>query len=118
MNKFKISEVLHLAADKYLAVSQEHYRKSGLVTYYSCCAIARAYSDLRGEGVFKYGMRSTELRHIFKGLFNMGLPTDAFNNVCFGEYHSEDAELTREEIQGQRYMWLKWAALMAEEQGQ
>lgn len=113
----KISTILHKAADKHLAhdtiVYKYNHNYSGSKQKYSCCAIESVLED-------KYGLFSTEsdekLSIIKKGLVAMGCPVkslkafkgDAHVNSCF----------VMVDIQGQRYFWLKWAALMAEEQGQ
>lgn len=103
----KISEVLHLAADKYLSEDGVvHYKSYGFATErFSCCAIENAIDEL---------CVSQLEDSIFKGLQNMGCDTD--DASLFKKYgdHFEG----NPDVQGMRYFWLKWAALMAEEQGQ
>jgi hypothetical protein len=41
---------------------------------------------------------------------------DTTSSTLFYKYVDNPFEIS-EEVQGMRYMWLKWAALMAEEQG-
>jgi hypothetical protein len=41
---------------------------------------------------------------------------DTTSSTLFHKYGDNNFSIS-EEVQGMRYMWLKWAALMAEEQG-
>lgn len=100
-----IAQILHLAADKYL------YSGSGQVlNFYSCCAIQSALSGFLIRGKLTISESKELERRIFKGLKNMGLNPSATNQ--FGEF----ATFSRES-QGARYAWLKFAAMIAEEQG-
>ncbi len=88
----KISEALHLAADKYLF--------DGVVFVsnqwsWSCLAVEEACDELR-----------INFTMVYRGLENMGL-------TPFGDGQFSGVK----DKQGARYMWLKFAALMAEEQG-
>ncbi len=121
--KYKISDILHDAADNELAHNQETYwlsstptRKASLERF-SCCAIDNAvmnflykkYPDLhwsRGERI-----RDEIFEEIKEGLRAMGLNTELTD--AFGKEPDDVCP----DIQGQRYFWLKWAALMAQEQG-
>ena len=121
--KYKISDILHDAADKELAHNQETYwcsnyetRKASLERF-SCCAIDNAVAKFLDK---KYpqlswldrdGIRENIFEDIKKGLAAMGLNTES--TKAFGK---EPDDLCPD-IQGQRYFWLKWAALMAQEQG-
>jgi hypothetical protein len=120
---YKISDILHDAADNELAHNQETYwlcdgdiRKASRERF-SCCAIDNAltnflykkYADL--SWCDRDTIREDILGDIREGLEAMGLDTDSTR--AFGE---EPANISSD-IQGQRYFWLKWAALMAEEQG-
>lgn len=87
----KISEVLHLAADRHLCPKGDAY------TALSCCAVDEACFDL---GV---GFDCVE-----DGLIAMGCPTGSLN--AFHEFPAGP------ERQAARYSWLKFAALIAEEQ--
>lgn len=92
----KISEVLHLAADKYLCTGRKSYNP--YKPSYSCIAIENACID--------YKVPSGKIQ---KGLRNMGLNTDSA--CAFNEFKSG------KERQAARYSWLKFAAMIAEEQG-
>lgn len=101
VKQMKISEVLHKAADTHLCHDSTSYRTPNKDRF-SCYAIrlATEYDDEL------YG-------RIEEGLENMGCPTRAiFAFTRLG--YDDDMDL---ETQGARYMWLKFAALMAEEQG-
>lgn len=100
-----IAQVLHLAADKYL------YSGGGRVlNFYSCCAIQSALSGFLIRGELTISERKRLERRIFKGLKNMGLNPSATNQFNeFGDFSKE--------AQGARYAWLKFAAMIAEEQG-
>lgn len=121
--EYKISDILHDAADKELAHNQQTYwcctgdiRKASLERF-SCCAIDNAagkfldkqYPALGWEK--KADIRDDIMADIHKGLEAMGLDVQSVR--AFGK----EPDNVDEEIQGYRYFWLKWAALMAEEQG-
>ena len=96
-----IADVLHYAADHILAATKYEYHHKPNQHKYSCCAVEKAIVDLN---VNKY--------EIFEGLIEMGCPVtslNAFNDRGYNNFYEEN--------QGMRYFWLKWAALMAEEQG-
>lgn len=120
---YKISDILHDAADKELAHNQETYwcsdslyRKASLERF-SCCAIDNAVGSFLDKKhpdlnwTLKDNIREDIMADIHKGLEEMGL--DVKSTRAFGE----EPDKVDEEIQGYRYFWLKWAALMAEEQG-
>jgi hypothetical protein len=100
-----IAEILHYAADKCLASKKEQYwAYGGNKEKYSCCAVDQAYAELVGFSDEEHYSRITE------GLSAMGCPTDstsAFN----------DEGIFVAENQQARYAWLKFAAMMAEQQG-
>lgn len=108
--KPKISEVLHLAADKYLATNaHDHYHKNK--ARFSCGAVLDALSSTRN-------FKDLRFSDIVTGLRKMGC--DTTSRVLFvkhGDAHPGQVGVS-EDVQGMRYFWLKWAALMAEEQGQ
>ena len=121
--KYKISDILHDAADNELAHNQETYwcssvptRKASLERF-SCCAIENALTNFLYKKYVTLSwcdrdtIREDILADIKVGLEAMGLDTDSTR--AFGE---EPTNISPD-IQGQRYFWLKWAALMAEEQG-
>lgn len=91
----KISDALHLAADKYLARDWSSVSSIRRLRWWSCWAVEEACNVL--------GVNCIDVK---RGLENMGLNTQS--NTAF---------LSVKDPQGARYMWLKFAALMAEEQG-
>lgn len=105
--KLLISDVLHYAADHCLAFKQSSKWKQK----FSCCAVMDAYDIHKLSGDI-----DLNLKDVLKGLQNMGC--DTYSNTLFRKYGDPlYYEETKESVQGMRYMWLKWAALMAEEQG-
>ena len=121
--KYKISDILHDAADNELAHNQETYwcsdnatRKASLERF-SCCAIDNAVSKFLNKKypdmnwIHRDNIRENIFEDIKKGLETMGL--DVNSTRAFGK----EPDNVCPDIQGQRYFWLKWAALMAEEQG-
>lgn len=121
--KCNIADILHDAADKELAHNQQTYwacrseTRTANLERFSCCAIDNAVSNfldkkyLQLNWSIRENVRDTIFTDIKDGLEAMGLDTDSTS--AFGD---EGLEINSE-IQGQRYFWLKWAALMAEEQG-
>ena len=108
----KISEVLHLAADKYLSVDGRPH--NGDYMYgerFSCCAVSRAVSSFNLPFLIEQDFEND----IYAGLKAMGCDTDGTD--LFKKY-GDDHDKGNLTVQGMRYFWLKWAALMAEEQGQ
>jgi hypothetical protein len=105
----KISTILHRAADKYLISCFADYTNPRM-NCYSCIAIEEALEDF-------YEADSDEFKKwldkIHIGLREMGC--DVKSSALFLEYG--DWLSVNPEVQGMRYFWLKWAALMAEEQG-
>lgn len=109
--KPKISEVLHLAADEYLSESGATH---GRVERFSCAAVSGAVNHVIESCQLSYGEAEDLENDIFYGLEMMGCDTDAAH--LFKKYG--DCIEGNPDVQGMRYFWLKWAALMAEEQGQ
>ena len=96
-----VADALHLAADKYLASTKYEYHCVPNKHKYSCCAATDACIDLN----IRWSV-------VIKGLENMGCPTSsliALNDAGYDTFSEKNQQA--------RYMWLKWAALMAEEQG-
>ena len=94
----KISEILHEAADVYL---WDGIEDDAWCSEYSCCAVSDAVQALRVSGVCE--------KRIYRGLEEMGVNVTnvyQFNEFPFGEQR-----------QAARYSWLKFAAMIAEEQG-
>lgn len=99
-----IAQIIHDAADYELAAGPEDDNDK---MKYSCNAIR---SELEREPDV------TEDR-IFEGLEAMGCDTKATNLFKKLGYNDGSFWETDPETQGARYIWLKFAALMAEEQG-
>jgi hypothetical protein len=96
-----VADALHLAADKYLAANQQ--QRDRFKARYSCGAVHDACNKL-----------DVNFGGVLVGLKNMGC--DTMSSTLFHKYGDNNFNIS-EEVQGMRYMWLKWAALMAEEQG-
>jgi hypothetical protein len=92
-----IAEVLHRAADEFLWSGRGRYDFGKTKFRYSCDAAAQACK--------RFGV-SAEV--VLDGLREMGVNTDSINE--FGDKFSS-------KTQAARFMWLKFAALIAEEQG-
>lgn len=114
MKNVKISEVLHLAADKYLAISNEEYIAHIGKRKYSCDSIRYALLELVDRVYDRIDLHD----RIEAGLTSLGLITystqqfSEFDNfVYFNDYEGA------EKSQGARYTWLKFCAMLAEEQG-
>lgn len=109
-----IADVLHLAADKHLIAKSRH-NEGPHKERFSCSAVEEAIFCLTGD---LYGGDSMALlRRVIAGLKAMGCNTGS--HTLFRKYGDKPNEYSyiNPEVQGMRYMWLKWAALMAEEQG-
>jgi hypothetical protein len=110
MKKYTIAEILHYAADKKLASKEEQcWGHGGTKEKFSCYAVEEAVCDLYNRYEPFDIVRDDLIERIFKGLDAMGCPTgsiDAFN----------DCDSFNAENQQARYAWLKFAAMIAEEQ--
>jgi hypothetical protein len=108
-----VADVLHLAADKCL-VAHNRYNE-GCKEKYSCCAINEAVFRIYGN--LYSGEAGALQKRVMEGLKKMGCSTGSM--TLFKKYGDNytDFSAVNHEVQGMRYMWLKWAALMAEEQG-
>ena len=106
-----VADVLHYAADKCLAYDKR-YTDYGIKEKFSCCAVNEAIYQLTGY-LDADGLQS----RVLDGLKAMGCDTGS--QTLFMKYgdQPDDYMFVNLEVQGMRYMWLKWAALMAEEQG-
>lgn len=101
----KISKILHKAADKYLwdgfgSPPNEEAQNE----IYSCLAIHKVLIEKQYANNFV----SCE-KIVSDFLKKMGLRT--YSNIEFAEFKNT------EEAQGARYLWLKFAALVAEDEG-
>ena len=80
---------------------------------FSCCAVEAAIAHK--FGLERWSNDAEKLsKKVKQGLRNMGCPTGS--STAFSKY-GDDWRFDNENVQGMRYMWLKWAALMAQEQG-
>lgn len=102
-----IADVLHRAADHWLAVDPEDLDARRHFEKFSCVAVMAAVKEVEGK------WHSILEGRILEGLEAMGCDTNAGNGF---EKLGYPFKLTKE-TQGARYMWLKFAALIAEEQG-
>jgi hypothetical protein len=108
-----VADVLHLAADKCLC-ARSRYGENGRREKFSCCTIDEALYQL--YGAYYNGETDSMRCRVFDGLSNMGCNTGS--STLFAKYGDpKEYDIINHEVQGMRYMWLKWAALMAEEQG-
>lgn len=130
-----ISDILHDAADIFLRYSKNDTAPGYVSKYqgewphgkhiviesqreaerFSCCAVEAAIAW--NFGLERWCDDTEKLsKKVKQGLRKMGCPTGsstAFSKYGETPYYAEE----KHEIQGMRYMWLKWAAMMAEEQG-
>ena len=113
MKTITIAEILHYAADKELASKQEQYwTAGGDKEKFSCCAAEEAVMSLwHDDMIASEEERDDLINRILKGLEAMGCPTGSTN--AFGV----DEGVFIAENQQARYAWLKFAAIIAEEQG-
>lgn len=103
----KLSDVFHLAADKHLAFEHEGLDQSK----FSCVAIELALHD-----IFKKDWRAVLVfmqRVICPGLKSLGLNPDS--TTFFIEMGCRPGRVSNK-TQGARYAWLKFCAVLAEEQ--
>lgn len=112
-----VSSILHAAADKYLASRMDEYKYNSLTSIkekFSCCAISSA---IREEmKLSSFNQRLIMQCNIYDGLRAMGCNIHSCN--LFINYNDPVVHgHINKDVQGMRYTWLKWAALMAEEQG-
>lgn len=104
-----IADILHNAADKYL----KHDSICDDKSRYTCLAILRAMThDSKYADFNVWKKHNPQMKRIMKGLRNMGFETRHGDGTVFIQYEND-----AQKRQGARYMWLKLAALMAEEQG-
>ena len=103
----KISEVLHLAAGKYLwdGVTADSHRGHA---EYSCDAVGDAiYAQYR---TYITSIEEQELLNdTYEHLQSLGVDSNKYDQ--FNEFEDNGQR------QGARYLWLKFAALVAEEEG-
>ena len=112
MKEYTIAEILHYAADKKLASKEEQcWNRGGTKEKFSCCAVQEAVWELwnKDETASEYE-RDKLINRCSEGLKAMGCPTSSTD--AFG-----DEGVFNAENQQARYAWLKFAAIIAEEQG-
>jgi hypothetical protein len=110
--KYTIADILHLAADKHLASKEDEcWNFNGNKEKFSCCAMSEAVWKLWNEDKIESEVERDDLiNRCSDGLKAMGCPvnsTDAFND--YGKFNAQNQQA--------RYAWLKFAAIIAEEQG-
>jgi hypothetical protein len=117
MSKIKISDVLHLAADKYLAKDLSEFYNVNYKTRHSCSAVQCAIESLVKQGKMtgsEYFANCDKVDSaVRQGFKKMGLEPNSL--IAFDEFY-DDYKISPES-QGARYAWLKFAAMIAEEQG-
>ena len=101
-----IADVLHRAADHWLAVDFDDWDARSDSEKFSCCAVDAAVTEI-------LGFCSDKALTIFEGFREMGLDTSS-GTAFFELGYPKGAH---PEAQAARYTWLKFAALIAEEQG-
>ena len=97
----KISEILHEAADIYLCDGIDGSDEDKINVEYSCDAVQNA--------VIANGGDFYKVRQIKNGLEEMGVNLNSFSEFKEFEIY--------EQRQAACYSWLKFAAMIAEEQG-
>lgn len=112
MKKYTIAEILHYAADKKLASKEEHcWNRGGTKEKFSCCAVEEAvWVFWKKDQSMSEAERHELINRVLDGLEAMGCPTGS--TIAFGDEGEFNAE-----NQQSRYAWLKFAAIIAEEQG-
>ena len=112
--QYSIADVLHCAADNHL-IAGSRYNEGRYKERFSCSAVEQAIFCLTGD---LYSEDSMALRRrVMAGLTAMGCNTGS--HTLFVKHGDKPLEYgnINPDVQGMRYMWLKLAALMAEEQG-
>jgi hypothetical protein len=123
--KINVAELLHLAADEHLTHNRENYwpidKPIESREKYSCCAIGAALDEIIDElrcNGFKdsrFALYEKIVGLVHKGLEKMGC--DVGSTSLFPDALDGGPTSVNFQSQQDRYFWLKWAALMAEEQG-
>jgi hypothetical protein len=104
---YTIAEILHVAADKFLASKEsEYWLNGGTKEKYSCNAVECSVSKVCKDYISYIPL----LDRIYEGLEAMGCPVDSCDAF-------QNDQNINEENQQARYAWLKFAAMIAEEQG-
>jgi len=103
-----IAEVLHRSADEFLSLYSKSWLGYDARNSYSCMAVSDCLSTLWEEGVITRDEECQLETDIFIGLEAMGVDTNSVEQF---------AEFPYNMMQDARYGWLKFAAMIAEEQG-
>lgn len=105
----KISAVLHCAADTFLSVDGDERAMDGRWNWrYSCDTLQGAIQATYPDAT---AVERSDMRYRIKdGMRTLGLDTDSLN-----AFSGIPESVKR---QGARYAWLKFCALLAEEQGE
>lgn len=106
-----IAQVLHLAADKFLAHDPKSHGDAA--NRFSCVAVISALDELYLELSFDYDKLKYDTMR-FLGDLGLDIYTDEDQ---FYEFLDEYDERLNEASQGARFLWLEFAALIAEEEG-
>lgn len=129
-----ISDILHDAADVFLRYNindtaprfrlmyiSEHFigryslqESVAEAERFSCCAVDAAIAHKFGLERWCDDVQKLS-KKVKQGLRNMGCPTGS--TTAFSKYGGDDWRVKNTDVQGMRYFWLKWAAMIAEEQG-
>lgn len=112
MKTYSIAEILHLAADKHLATTEDQcWYNAGNKEKFSCCAVNSTLHVLWNQDRITQKQMLDMSNRIKEGLKAMGCPINSSTAFDKDEYKFNP------ESQQARYAWLKFAAMIAEEQG-
>lgn len=103
MPRIKLSDVFDRAADECLLVGERISVFDGRAEF-SCDAVSAAIHGLNGFSNRENSVR----RRARQGMSEMGCPVESLD--AYDDVHPAQR-------QDARYLWLKWCALMAREQG-
>lgn len=108
-SEIKFSTVINLALE-FLAEDETHWENNFKVSEYSCDAITTACNELLDNKI-----EADNLKYkINDYLEEFGLDVGSIH--AFKEFEDKDGVMT-EESQQARAIWLTWAAMIAEEEG-
>ena len=117
--KINVSDLCHDAADNRLALTdKEYWANGGSKEKFSCCAVDEALNKFLGNKGYNihenYDKYEVLVQDIHDGLYEMGCNT---GSIGLFEDPEGGVNYCLEQSQYNRYFWLKWVALMAQEQG-
>ena len=113
----KISEILHVAADQYLWSGSDYFLKSNEdhdKTIKYACSCNAIYVAIVQNNSISWKNKQKFFFRVKKGLTAMGLQKSGVPKY----WNSSSNNFDDKRVQQERYSWLKFAALVAEEQGQ